>query len=239
MLQIPKINKRPKVLMKPFYLLTPKETTTLDQLSLERSYSSLELLSSTMFWVLTENTRSGCGFHPTSTQKLDRVSIDDLNHSRCRLSMAWLGRRSSQSAHTMRKNRALLVSLGCFESTPQPARRGKSQPIAPITNLNPWKVFACLEYLVKKLKLTVENAPKGFKLICDAFKKFFSFSIFDEIPDVETLKKKAQSAVYDIVGMIVSVAEYVESLQQELFEKPPSPPPRGLISSALRSHLLK
>lgn len=225
--------------MKLFYRLTDDETTALDQLTLERSFSSLELLSSIVFWVLTENTRSGRGFHPTSAEKLDRVSIDDLNHSRCRLSMAWLGQRSSQSAHTMRKNRAFLISLGCFESAPQPARRGKSQPIAPITNLNPWKVLACLEYLVKKLGLTTEKAPKGFKLICDAFKKFFSFSIFDSIPDVETLKKKAQSVVYDVVGAIVPVAQYVESLHQELANNPPSPPPKGLISSALRSHLLK
>jgi hypothetical protein len=199
----------------------------------------LELLAAVAFWAMTENIRSGRGFRPTSLEKLDRINLDDLNGSGCWVSMTWLGQRSTQSAPVMRKNRALLVSLGCFESAPQPARRGKSQPIAPITNLDPCKVFACAQYLVKKLLLTVQQAPKGFKLFCDAFKKFFAFSIFDDIPAVETLKKAAQSVVYTVVGTIATVAEYVEALQQELDQNPPSPPPKGLISSALRSHLLK
>jgi hypothetical protein len=192
-----------------------------------------------MFWALTENARSGRGFRPTSLEKLDRVSLDDLEGSSFRVSMAWVGQRSSQAAAAMRKNRALLVSLGCFESAPQQARRGKSQPIAPITNLNPRKAFACAQYLVKRLSLTAQQAPKGFKLFCDAFKKFFSFSIFDDIPAVETLKKAAQSVVHTVVGTIIAVAEYAESLQQELAQNPPSPPIKGLVSSALRSHLLK
>jgi hypothetical protein len=243
MLQIPKIRitapNKSLFLMKPFYRLTPKETTALDQLTPERSFSLLEFLAAVMFWAMTENVRSGRGFRPTSLEKLDRVSLDDLTGSGFRLSMTWLGQRSTQSAPVMRQHRALLVSLGCFESAPQPARRGKSQPIAPITNLDPCKVFAYAHHLVKKLLLTVQQAPKGFKLFCEAFKKFFAFSIFDEIPPVETLKKAAQSVVHTVVGVIATVAEYVESLQQELAQNPPSPPPKGLISSALRSHLLK
>jgi hypothetical protein len=225
--------------MKLFYSLTPEETTALDQLTPERSYSLLELLAAVNFWAMTENVRRGRGFRPTSLEKLDRTSLDDLDGSGCRVSMTWLGHRSSQSATVMRKNRALLVSLGCFESDPQPARRGKSQPIAPIANLDPYKVFAYAQYLVKKLSLTAQQAPKGFKLFCDAFKKFFAFSIFGDIPTVETLKKTAQSVVHTVVGTIIAVAEYVETLQQELAQNPPSPPPKGLISSALRSHLLK
>lgn len=243
--------------MKLFYRLSDDETTALDQLTLERSYSTLEFLAAVVFWMLTENLipadlktkgfnsvyrKNGRGFTPTNAQRLNGVSLPKLRGTSCRLSMNWLGLRSSQSAHTMRKNRVFLASMGCFIAPPQRSRMGPGQPIAPLNDLNPDKIFAVFHYLLKRVAGKQEWAElwaKEFKLVSEAFKHFFGFEVSEEIPDEEVVAKAAQSFARGLCGAIVSVTEYVESLQQELRENPPSPPPKGLISSALRSHLLE